>query len=160
MANALPPPPPTASHRVTGDRAQDTGDLDTGESDTSQRTNSDRETSDRETSGGETSDRVTNVDGIGPPNPLVPATAAPAAAPLDSRERAVRAIRFAVVVVATLLAMLSTVALLKINRWTHGKYMGRLWWVGVVLVVGWLLAGWLWAWNNDFWANWLDGPLL
>jgi hypothetical protein len=79
---------------------------------------------------------------------------------LDSRERAVRAIRFAVVVVATLLAMLSTVALLKINRWTHGKYMGRLWWVGVVLVVGWLLAGWLWAWNNDFWANWLDGPLL
>jgi len=85
---------------------------------------------------------------------------APAAAPLDSRERAVRAIRFAVVVVATLLAMLSTVALLKINRWTHGKYMGRLWWVGVVLVVSWLLAGWLWAWNNDFWANWLDGPLL
>ncbi len=80
--------------------------------------------------------------------------------PLESRERVVRTIRFAVVVVATLLAMFSTVVLLKINRLTHGKYMGRLWWVGIALVVGWLLAGWLWAWNNDFWAKWLDGPLL
>jgi len=94
------------------------------------------------------------------PTTVAPATVAPADMPLESRQRVVRTIRFAVVVVATLLAMFSTVVLLKINRLTHGKYMGRLWWAGVVLVVGWLLAGWLWAWNNDLWAKWLDGPLL
>lgn len=98
----------------------------------------------------------------GPPTPVpvAPTTESSEAVPLESRQRVVRTIRFAVVVAATLLAMLSTVVLLKVNRWTHGKYMGRLWWAGVLLVSGWLLAGWLWAWNNDAWATWLDGPLL
>lgn len=131
--------------------------------------------SDKDTSPTQTSDNAARDEGAAPPANVPPATLAPVAAapanvapttvapvdvPLESRERVVRTIRFAVVVVATLLAMFSTVVLLKINRLTHGKYMGRLWWVGIALVVGWLLAGWLWAWNNDFWAKWLDGPLL
>lgn len=105
--------------------------------------------------------QVTPPETAAPPTPLpvAPTTASTDTVPLESRQRVVRTIRFAVVVGATLLAMLSTVVLLKINRWTHGKYMGRLWWAGVLLVSGWLLAGWLWAWNNELWATWLDGPL-
>jgi hypothetical protein len=80
--------------------------------------------------------------------------------PLASRVRAVRAIRFGVVVVSILSAMLTTVALMKINRLSHGRYAGRIWWLGILLVPAWLLVGVVWAWNNELWAAWLDGTLL
>lgn len=161
--NPAPAATLTAFHQETADQGKSAQETSKGGA-------SNKDTSDTETSPTETSDRASSDGDVAPPAPLAPATVAPATvapatvapadAPLESRERVVRTIRFAVVVVATLLAMFSTVVLLKINRLTHGKYMGRLWWAGVVLVVGWLLAGWLWAWNNDLWAKWLDGPLL
>lgn len=88
--------------------------------------------------------------------PVRPASIEPHA----SRVRAVRAIRFSVFVSAVLLSMLTTVSLMKVNRLTHGKYAGRLWWAGLLLIPGGLLVGAVWAWNNDFWIAWLDGPLL
>jgi hypothetical protein len=80
--------------------------------------------------------------------------------PQASRIRAVRAIRYAVVVVSILLSMLTTVVLMHVNRWSHGRYAGRLWWMGILLVPAWLLVGGVWAWNNEFWHAWLDGNLL
>ncbi len=80
--------------------------------------------------------------------------------PLASRVRAVRAIRFSVVVVSVLLSMLTTVVLMQVNRWSHGRYAGRTWWLGVLLVPAWLLVGIVWAWNNAMWNDLLDGTLL
>jgi len=80
--------------------------------------------------------------------------------PHASRVRAVRAIRFSVVVVSVLLSMLTTVVLMQVNRWSHGRYAGRIWWLGVLLVPAWLLVGIVWAWNNAMWNALLDGTLL
>ncbi|MBL8888933.1 MAG: hypothetical protein JNL67_03070 [Planctomycetaceae bacterium] len=80
--------------------------------------------------------------------------------PHASRVRAVRAIRFSIFVSAVLLAMLTTVSLMRVNRLTHGRYAGRLWWSGLLLIPGGLLVGAVWAWNNDLWKAWMDGPLL
>lgn len=79
--------------------------------------------------------------------------------PHASRVRAVRAIRVSLFVSVVLLAMLTTVSLIKVDRLTQGRYAGRLWWVGLLLIPGGLLAGAIWAWNNNFWTEWMDGPL-
>lgn len=80
--------------------------------------------------------------------------------PLASRVRAVRAIRFGIVVFSILLSMTTIVVLMHVNRWSHGRYAGRLWWLGILLFPAWLLVGIVWAWNNDLWHAWLDGNLL
>ncbi|MDP1561148.1 MAG: hypothetical protein Q8M16_07105 [Pirellulaceae bacterium] len=80
--------------------------------------------------------------------------------PHASRVRAVRAIRFGVLVLSVLLGMLTTVVLMQVNRWSHGRHAGRLWWLGVLLVPAWLLVGGAWAWNNDLWHAWLDGNFI
>lgn len=90
----------------------------------------------------------------------IPQLPVPNMEPQASRVRAVRAIRFGVLVLSVLLGMLTTVVLMQVNRWSHGRYAGRLWWLGVLLVPAWLLVGGVWAWNNDLWHAWLDGNLL
>jgi hypothetical protein len=80
--------------------------------------------------------------------------------PHQSRLRAVRAIRLVVIVVSGLLSMFSALALMRINRLSHGKYTGRLWWMGLILIPGWLLVGTSIAWNNDLWVSWFEGSLL
>lgn len=90
----------------------------------------------------------------------IPRLPGPNMGPQASRVRAVRSIRFGVLVLSVLLGMLTTVVLMRVNRWSHGRYAGRLWWLGVLLVPAWLLVGGVWAWNNDLWHAWLDGNLL
>jgi len=76
--------------------------------------------------------------------------------PLRSQIRAVRAMRFGVFISSILLCMLTVVVLLKVNRLSHAKYAGRMWWIGLVVIPGWLLAGMMIAWNNDLWDSIFD----
>jgi hypothetical protein len=80
--------------------------------------------------------------------------------PHRSRYRAIRGIRVAVIVVSAMLSMFSALILMRINRLSHGKYTGRLWWIGLIVIPGWLLVGTSVAWNNDLWVSWFDGKLL
>lgn len=104
---------------------------------------------------------VTTPSEANPPSTRdVPTGTASRPEPLASRVRAVRAIRFGIVVFSILLSMTTIVVLMQVNRWSHGRYAGRLWWLGILLFPGWLLVGVVWAWNNDLWHAWLDGNLL
>ncbi len=76
--------------------------------------------------------------------------------PLRSQIRAVRAMRFGVFISSILLCMLTVVVLLKVNRLSHAKYAGRMWWIGLVVIPGWLLAGMMIAWNNELWDSIFD----
>lgn len=73
----------------------------------------------------------------------------------QSQLRAARAIEFSLVVLGMLLSMASAVFLFQVNRWSHGKYAGRILWFAVILVPGWFVGGVMLAWNHAFWLRWV-----
>ena len=73
----------------------------------------------------------------------------------QSQLRAARAVEFSLVVLGMLLSMASAVFLFQVNRWSHGKYAGRILWFAVILVPGWFVGGLMLAWNHVFWLRWV-----
>jgi len=71
----------------------------------------------------------------------------------ESRLRAVRAMKLVVFVVSVLTGMVVAISLIRINHLTHGRYMGRLLWIALLLIPSCLLVGAIVASQGHWWAE-------